>query len=200
LRRPALHLQIAALLSRARKSGCDEGRRALVPCRAARLRARADRGLRRRRERHRARRLGGLRRRGRERASARPCDRRLWLPLGGRGGRRPGDRSLHTLPNMIDLRAARNDPERFRAALARRGAAVTFDELLAADERWRSLVPQVDELRGQQKGGGKPTPEQIEEMKHVKVRLKALEDELAAAEAERDGLLVRVPNLPHESV
>jgi seryl-tRNA synthetase len=101
---------------------------------------------------------------------------------------------------MIDLRAARNDPERFRAALARRGAAETFDELLAADERWRSLVPQVDELRGRQKAGGKPTPEQIEEMKHVKVRLKALEDELAAAEAERDGLLVRVPNPPHESV
>ena len=38
---------------------------------------------------------------------------------------------------MIDLREARNNPEAFRAALARRGAAEAFDALLAADERWR---------------------------------------------------------------
>ena len=30
---------------------------------------------------------------------------------------------------MIDLRAARNDPEGFRAALARKGAAELFDNL-----------------------------------------------------------------------
>ena len=52
---------------------------------------------------------------------------------------------------MIDLRAARSEPERFRAALARKGAAEAFDELLAADARWRELVPQVDELRARQK-------------------------------------------------
>ena len=48
---------------------------------------------------------------------------------------------------VIDLRAARSDPDGFRAALARRGVADEFDELLAADERWRELVPRVDELR-----------------------------------------------------
>jgi seryl-tRNA synthetase len=101
---------------------------------------------------------------------------------------------------MIDLRAARNDPESFRAALSRRGAAAVFDELLAADESWRALVPQVDELRSLQKSGGKPNPEQIEAMRQAKARLKELEDELAAAEAEREALLVRVPNLPHDSV
>ena len=65
---------------------------------------------------------------------------------------------------MIDLRAARNDPDAIRAALARRGAGEAFDELLAADERWRALVPQVDELRAQQKLDGKPTPEQLEQL------------------------------------
>ena len=35
---------------------------------------------------------------------------------------------------MIDLKAARNDPDAYRAALARKGAAAIFDELLAADE------------------------------------------------------------------
>jgi seryl-tRNA synthetase len=101
---------------------------------------------------------------------------------------------------MIDLRAARNDPDGFRAALARRGAAEAFDELLAADERWRALVPQVDELRARQKIEGKPTPEQLEELKQVKEQLRSLEQELAAAETEREQALAKVPNPPHESV
>ncbi len=72
---------------------------------------------------------------------------------------------------MIDLRAARAGPEAYRAAIARKGYAQQFDELLAADERWRELVPQVDELRSRQKLKGKPTPEQVEELKQVKADL-----------------------------
>jgi seryl-tRNA synthetase len=103
---------------------------------------------------------------------------------------------------VIDLRAARADPAPFRAALARKGAAEAFDALLAADERWRALVPQVDELRSRQKLDikGKPTPEQLEELKRVKAELQAKEAELAEAEAERDRLALRVPNLPDDDV
>jgi seryl-tRNA synthetase len=101
---------------------------------------------------------------------------------------------------VIDLKAARADPDGFRAAVVRKGAGDDFDRLLAADARWRELVPRVDELRGRQKIQGKPTPEQVEELKQVKDELKGLEDELAAAEAERDELLTKVPNPPHESV
>jgi seryl-tRNA synthetase len=100
---------------------------------------------------------------------------------------------------MIDLRAARNDPDSYRAALARRGADAAFDELLAADERWRTLVPQVDELRARQKIDGKPTPEQLEGLRLVKEQLRSLEEDLAAAEDERDAALAKVPNPPHES-
>jgi seryl-tRNA synthetase len=100
---------------------------------------------------------------------------------------------------MIDIRAARHDPERFRAALERRGAAEAFDELMKADARWRELVPQVDELRAQQKLQGKPTPEQLDELKTRKARLSELELQLAPAEAERDAALAKVPNPPHES-
>jgi seryl-tRNA synthetase len=100
---------------------------------------------------------------------------------------------------MIDLRAARADPERFRAALARKGAAAVFDEMLAADERWRSLVPKVDELRAKQNIKGKPTPEQLDELGRVKEQLRGLEEELASAEAERDALLAQVPNPPDPS-
>jgi seryl-tRNA synthetase len=101
---------------------------------------------------------------------------------------------------LIDLKVARAEPERLRAAVARKGAAEAFDRLLAADARWRELVPQVDDLRARQKLQGKPTPEQVEELKQVKEELKRLEEELAAAERERDAALEAVPNPPHESV
>ena len=100
---------------------------------------------------------------------------------------------------MIDIRAARNDPDGWRAALVRKGAAETFDALMAADREWVSLVPRVDELRGRTKLKGKPTPEQVEELKAVKAELQRLVDELAAAAARRDELLAQVPNPPDPS-
>jgi len=100
---------------------------------------------------------------------------------------------------VIDLKAARANPEEYRKALARKGKAAEFDRLLAADERWRQLVPAVDDLRARQKLNGKPTPEQIEELKGVKEELRVQEEALAAAEAERDELLRAVPNPPHQS-
>ncbi|HEX2432576.1 MAG TPA: hypothetical protein VHI55_01385, partial [Gaiellaceae bacterium] len=101
---------------------------------------------------------------------------------------------------MIDLRAARSDPDRFRADVARKGAGEEFDQLLEADARWRELVPKVDELRSRQKLKGKPTPMELEELKQVKDELWRVEEELAAAEQRRDELLQQVPNPPHESV
>ena len=100
---------------------------------------------------------------------------------------------------MIDLKAARSDPAPWRAALARKGAAEQFDALLQADERWRALIPRVDELRGATKLKGKPTPEELETLRAVKAELQEAEEELAAAETEREALLALVPNPPHDS-
>jgi seryl-tRNA synthetase len=100
---------------------------------------------------------------------------------------------------MIDQRAARNDPDEFRRKLARKGAAEQFDAWLAADERWRAVVPRVDELRGKTKLKGKPTPEQLEELRGVKEELQQAEQELAAAETERDEALTVIPNPPDDS-
>jgi seryl-tRNA synthetase len=101
---------------------------------------------------------------------------------------------------VIDLKAARADPDGVRAAVARRGAGETFDALLEADARWRELVPLVDDLRARQKLDGRPTPEQIEELKRLKDELRTRETELAEAQATRHELLLRIPNRPHESV
>ena len=100
---------------------------------------------------------------------------------------------------MIDLKAARSDPDGYRGALARKGAADAFDALLEADERWRALVPRIDELRGKTKLKGKPSPEQLAELQGVKEELRAAEAEYAEAEAARDAALAQVPNPPHES-
>ena len=100
---------------------------------------------------------------------------------------------------MIDLKAARSDQERWRSALARKGAAEAFDRLLDADMRWRDLVPKVDELRSRTKLKGKPTPDELQELQRVKSELKEAERQLADAEAARDAALSEVPNPPHES-
>ena len=97
---------------------------------------------------------------------------------------------------MIDLKVARANGDLFREALARKGAAEVFDDLLEADAAWLALVPRVDELRARTKLKGKPTPEQLEELKGVKVELQRLETELAEAERRRQELLDRVPNPP----
>jgi seryl-tRNA synthetase len=101
---------------------------------------------------------------------------------------------------VIDLKAARSDADRWRAALARKGAAEAFDALLAADVRWRELVPRVDDLRSRTKTKGKPSQEELEQLQQVKAELKAAEEELAAAEAERDRMALLVPNPPDDSV
>ena len=99
---------------------------------------------------------------------------------------------------MIDLRAAREHPDAIRAALARKGAADVFDELLAADASVREVQPRVEELRAARKLKGKPTPEQLAELERVKQELQGLEQQLAAAEAQRKPLLERVPNPPDD--
>jgi seryl-tRNA synthetase len=99
---------------------------------------------------------------------------------------------------MIDLRAARNDPDGYRTALARKGAAAIFDELLAADAASRAVQTQVEDLRARTKLKGKPTPEQLEEMKAIKEQQQPLEAEFATLSERVQELLDRVPNPPAE--
>jgi seryl-tRNA synthetase len=101
---------------------------------------------------------------------------------------------------MIDVRELRNDPDGFVARLARKGAGDVGRELLEVDAAWRRATAAAEELRAGQKLQGKPTPEQLEELKQRKERLQAAEAELAAAERRRNELLDRVPNPPADDV
>jgi len=102
---------------------------------------------------------------------------------------------------MIDLKAARADPGGYRAALARKGAADVFDRLLEADARWRDAGTRRDDVRARQRELGKPsTPGEIEQARTLKGELQALDEELAAAELDRQQLWDQVPNPPDPSV
>ena len=108
---------------------------------------------------------------------------------------------------MLDIKSVRDDPERFRQALARRELAGAVDELLAADERRRALTVQVDELRAQQnkaskaigRADGDEKQRLIDEVARVSAELKAIEPQLAEAEQTLAAVLAATPNLPHES-
>ncbi|MFL5793837.1 MAG: serine--tRNA ligase, partial [Actinomycetota bacterium] len=107
---------------------------------------------------------------------------------------------------MLDLKLVREDPERVKAALAKRGPGMAdqVDRLLEADAARRRLVTEVDALRAQQKRRGKEvaraTPEERERLlaglKELSARLDEAEARQRAAEAELAELQARIPNLP----
>lgn len=101
---------------------------------------------------------------------------------------------------MIDIRQARAHPDEMRRAIARKGAAEVFDELLEVDAAWREATARADSLRARTRPKGKPTEDE-------RAALALVRDELRVAEAERDRLDGRrsellgvVPNPPDESV
>jgi seryl-tRNA synthetase len=108
---------------------------------------------------------------------------------------------------VLDIKAIREDPEPFRAGLARRNLAEAVDQLLDADALRRKLTTRVEELRADQNrlskqiGGASGDERQrlIAEVGQVSAELKELEPQLAEAEERLAGLLAATPNIPHPS-
>ncbi len=112
---------------------------------------------------------------------------------------------------MLDLRKIRQEPERIRESLARRGEQdAPLDEVLKLDERRRSILQEAEKLKARRnqvseeiaakKRAREDAEDQIREMKNVSVEIKRLDEELREVEAVLDDRLLRIPNLPHESV
>lgn len=107
---------------------------------------------------------------------------------------------------MLDFKLIRSEPERVKAALARRGAAESFDELLALDERRRTLLPEIEGARsrrkqaseqiGAAKKAGEDAEQAIAEVRDLKVGLERMEAELTEVEEKRDLVAATLPNLP----
>ena len=102
---------------------------------------------------------------------------------------------------MIDLKAARQNPDAYRAALARREAAQDFDELLAADASWREYTERAESLRAEQKRAskGKPGADELAALKDLSARIETALQQQAVAAHRRDEILARIPNLPDPS-
>ena len=109
---------------------------------------------------------------------------------------------------MLDLKAIRSEPERFKQALARRGAAEKVAELLALDARRRELLPDVESAQAERKtlskeiGARKGAGEEAEAEKlmatvaELKGRIESGKAELEEVDAKLAELALTLPNLP----
>jgi seryl-tRNA synthetase len=100
---------------------------------------------------------------------------------------------------MIDVRLAREHPEEFRRALARKGAAAEFEALLEVDGLWRELSAKVDELRARTRPRGKPSEEERAALVAVGQELRLAQGDLEVLEARRAELLATLPNPPDDT-
>jgi seryl-tRNA synthetase len=108
---------------------------------------------------------------------------------------------------VLNAELLRRDPERTRAALARRGqdAVEAFNAAVSADAAWRQLTSEVEALRAERRQRasarrGRPSEAEIAEERHLGERLAELERALKEAEAARQDAIGWVPNLPDEQV
>jgi seryl-tRNA synthetase len=107
---------------------------------------------------------------------------------------------------MLDLKLIRSDPERVKAALARRGAAAGVDELLALDARRRTLLPEVENAQaehkalskqiGEAKQRGEDAAGPMATVQGLKERIEAGKAELEQVDEQLRALVVSLPNLP----
>src|SRR5689334_22812010 len=115
---------------------------------------------------------------------------------------------------MLDIKMIREKPDFVRQRLATRGAGdeARIDELLQLDEQRRKLLAEVETLKAQRNRvskeigalmGQKKTEEaegKKMETRELGDRITALDKQAAEAETLRDQLMLRLPNLPHETV
>jgi seryl-tRNA synthetase len=115
---------------------------------------------------------------------------------------------------MLDIKFVRENTDKVRQRLATRGAGdeARIDELLKLDEHRRKLLAEVEGLKAQRNKvskeigalmGQKKTAEaeaKKAETRDLGDKITELDKQAAAAEAQRDEILLRLPNLPHESV
>ncbi len=115
---------------------------------------------------------------------------------------------------MLDVTYIRNNAKRVKEGMKNKGEdqPEIVDQLLEVDESWRALVKETDDLRNEsntkaQKIGelmGKGKKEEAQEIiaytSKLKEEIKEREAKLNSLKEKRSDLLLRIPNVPHESV
>jgi seryl-tRNA synthetase len=106
---------------------------------------------------------------------------------------------------MLDLRLIREQPDFVKAEIAKLNTTAPIDEIVALDERRRSMLTEVEALKAQLNAGSRETGRKAagdDRDAHI-AAMRALGDEIAqldaaAGEVDRElhALLLTVPNLP----
>ncbi len=117
-------------------------------------------------------------------------------------------------PAVLDIKLIREKTDSVRQRLATRGAGdeQLVDRILLADEQRRKILAEVETLKSQRNRVSKEIgalmgQKKLEEAEARKKETRDLGDkiteldkQIATVDAERDALMLRLPNLPHESV
>ncbi len=110
---------------------------------------------------------------------------------------------------MLDIRLFREKPDMVRAALRRRHADESLDEIIALDETRRALLVSVEKLKGERKRVSKVIAQlkdaaerdpKIAEMRAVGDRITELDGDIAFLNEAMNALLLELPNLPDAEV
>ncbi|MGP8021371.1 MAG: serine--tRNA ligase [Limisphaerales bacterium] len=115
---------------------------------------------------------------------------------------------------MLDIKLIREEPDFVRQRLATRGAGdeKLVDEIVKTDEKRRKILAKLESLKAQRNSVSKEIGalmgrKKIEEAEAKKTETRNLGDEIAtyeellsAPDAERERLMLQLPNLPHDSV
>jgi seryl-tRNA synthetase len=115
---------------------------------------------------------------------------------------------------VLDIKLIREKPDFVRQRLASRGAGdeTLVEKILLTDEQRRKLLSEVEALKSQRNRVSKEIgtlmgQKKLEEAEAKKTetrdlgdRIAALDQQVAVMDADRDRLMLQMPNLPHESV
>ncbi|MDI9459064.1 serine--tRNA ligase [Candidatus Darwinibacter acetoxidans] len=111
---------------------------------------------------------------------------------------------------MLDLRMIRQNPERVKAELAKKGEDAPIEQLLALDEQRRGMLAEAEQLKARRnevseevarlKREKQDAQALIDEMRVVSQQIKDFDEKLREVDNQLQDLLLRIPNLPHESV
>ncbi len=102
---------------------------------------------------------------------------------------------------MIDINLIRTNKELVEKNNASRNVKVDLEKIVNLDNDYRKLLTTAEELRSERnkKPKGKPTQEELKNLKELSETIKSKEVELQTLKTELDGLLVLLPNINHET-
>lgn len=111
---------------------------------------------------------------------------------------------------MLDIQRIRDNPEEIKQAVLNKRSPVDIDAVLNLDNKRREIIQEVERLknirnvRSQEiavlKKDKKDASAMIDEMKQVSDKIKDLDVEQGKIESDINNILIRIPNVPHQTV